>query len=422
MPSPTHPGPVSAAMIFPELAKKEEVFVHAGRLVEIVYIMDDFPELEVLSVSAMRSRIMLPGYEYFRAGRDKNGKTVLRRCDCTEDDAKLLMATREARQYLPHLSILSKTQILTVDKNGKAKRLAKGYNRERGGVYQVGCRDVAKVELLHAVSALTSLVQYFRFATPGDKTRAIAGFFLPAIVYGQLLKDNQRSPMVIMEGTGSDSGKGLLTTLIAAVYNENPDYLANRNGGVGSFDEDFSASLLSGSPFVLLDNLRGKVDSQHIESFMTAEKRYYLRPVGKARVPVNPSHYVLFATSNGLKATTDLEERSLRILLKKRPKWAVHPECDGMGLPNYVRSRQPFYLGCVFAILEAWIEAGRPRTNETRHRFFECVQSLDWILQKYFPEECSARIMDYESMPSSENVAEALGFEAPDDDESEVEE
>ena len=42
---------------------------------------------------------------------------------------------------------------------------------------------------------------------------------------------------------------------------------------------------------------------------------------------------------------------------------------------------QSTFLGAVFSIITAWIAAGKPRTQETRHDFREWCQTLDWIVQ-----------------------------------------
>ena len=46
-----------------------------------------------------------------------------------------------------------------------------------------------------------------------------------------------------------------------------------------------------------------------------------------------------------------------------------------------IKRFQSFYLGCVHAVVRAWIEKGMPRTTESRHDFRVWAQSLDWIVQ-----------------------------------------
>jgi len=50
----------------------------------------------------------------------------------------------------------------------------------------------------------------------------------------------------------------------------------------------------------------------------------------------------------------------------------------------HVRARQPYYLGCIFAVIRHWHAEGQPKTDETRHDFREWVQVVDWIVRNVF--------------------------------------
>ena len=41
-------------------------------------------------------------------------------------------------------------------------------------------------------------------------------------------------------------------------------------------------------------------------------------------------------------------------------------------------------MGAIFAVIKAWMDAGSPRTTESRHDFREWVRVLDWIVQNIF--------------------------------------
>ena len=49
----------------------------------------------------------------------------------------------------------------------------------------------------------------------------------------------------------------------------------------------------------------------------------------------------------------------------------------------HVMANQPFYLGCVFAVVRHWHAAGKPALF-TDHSFREWVGTLDWIVQEVF--------------------------------------
>lgn len=49
-----------------------------------------------------------------------------------------------------------------------------------------------------------------------------------------------------------------------------------------------------------------------------------------------------------------------------------------------MKANQPYFLGCVFAVIREWIEFDKPRTSVVEHDFKEWAQTLDWIVQHTF--------------------------------------
>jgi hypothetical protein len=90
---------------------------------------------------------------------------------------------------------------------------------------------------------------------------------------------------------------------------------------------------------------------------------------------VDPKRFILQMSSNGLEATQDLANRGSLCRIRKRSGFQYR---DTLG---ELQRRQPYFLGCVFAVVAEWIASGRPRTSDTRHDFREWSQTLDWIVQ-----------------------------------------
>jgi len=138
-------------------------------------------------------------------------------------------------------------------------------------------------------------------------------------------------------------------------------------------DESFAAALVAGRPFIVLDNLRGKLDSQHLESFMTAPGLFPARIPHRGEVLVDPKRFMVQLSSNGVSATKDLINRSSLCRIRKRPGYSYR---DTLG---ELKSRQPYFLGCVFSLIAEWVSEGKPKTADTRHDFREWCQTLDWF-------------------------------------------
>src|SRR5438874_2676650 len=99
----------------------------------------------------------------------------------------------------------------------------------------------------------------------------------------------------------SQAGKGYLLELIQTIYREIPSVVAQKNGGVGGFDESLSQAMLTGRPFIQLDNIRGKMNSAFLEAVLTCPQGGMVpaRVPYKADIQVAPGQFIFQLTSNG---------------------------------------------------------------------------------------------------------------------------
>jgi hypothetical protein len=195
-------------------------------------------------------------------------------------------------------------------------------------------------------------------------------------------------PADVGEADQSQSGKTYRQRLNAAVYNERVNLVTSKSGGVGSVDETLNEQLVAGRPFIQLDNFRGRFDSCHLEALLTADGPFPARIPHRGKIDIDPHRFFIHLTSNGLDLRPDMANRSNIISIRKKPanfpfrKFQV--SSGTVDLLDYIRLKQPYYLGCIFAVMREWIRTGKQRTEETRHDRREWCQTLDWIVQHIF--------------------------------------
>jgi hypothetical protein len=178
--------------------------------------------------------------------------------------------------------------------------------------------------------------------------------------------------------------------MVAALYKQRPAVVTKKAGGVGSMEEIFSDHLVRGRVFLQFDNVRGKLDSQYLESFLTAEGTFPARIPYHGTITVEPSKFILFISSNGFEATKDLTNRASIIRIRKRENYQF-PVLNGKDILQLIFEWRSFLMGSVFTVVEESHRRGKPRTAETHHDFKEWCQVLDWIVQNIFHE---APLMD----------------------------
>ena len=365
----------TARMLFPVVAPKHVFFQRGGKMVEVAEV-DHEMTLNILGPDAFRSRIERH-FEVVVYRSGPNDSLLLKPTVCPCDTARALMETLDARHDLPSIGGISGCPL--IDAEGRI--LGKGYDPKTGWFIASG-ETPPDVPLEEATAALSGLLDDFDFVCPGDRSRALASIITPALRLGGMLN---LVPCDVAEANASQSGKTYRQKVIAAIYNETPRLITQRqSGGVGSFDESLSARLAEGRPFIQMDNLRGKLDSPNLEAFMTSERAFPVRVPHKGEMMIDPSRFFIFVSSNGFETTRDFANRSSIVRIRKRPRETVFREYPEGDLLTHVRARQPFYLGCVFAVVRAWLDEGMPRTKEARHDFRDWARCLDWIVQNLF--------------------------------------
>lgn len=317
---------------------------------------------------------------------DKKGQEVY--SDCTAREAGELIAYPAFTEKLPVLRSISPSAVLIRDGNA-LKTISGGFDSD-SGIYACG-DSVPTISTEEAKSIIDELLVDFKFATKADRARAVALLLAPALVAGGLIPG--RTPMFVVEADQSQTGKGYLVRMAAAVYGIRPDVLTQRKGGVGSLDEDIGTALLRGSSFICVDNYRGRLDSPALESLLT-EDTFNCRVPNRGAVAVDTRSVLFSMTSNGANMTADLSNRILPISLRKQPGGhAFQPYKEG-DLICHVFANKERYLSAIFSIIREWAAQDYPRTDERRHSFQPWIQSVDWMIQNIFglPPICDGLI------------------------------
>ena len=361
-----------AEVLYDRLKKVETLFIRGGEIAETIDI-DGVMALDIISPDAFRSRSERVGpLLKYVSGRE--GGRVLKQTQMSRDQAAALMACEERRR-LPCISSVLRCPVI-VRRDGKPAVLGKGYHHDGGGTLVAESVDVSEwsaMPLNDAVENLLWIVRQIEFQSEGDKARAVAALITPALRMGGLLTGPV--PIDVAEADQSQAGKGYRHQLVACLYNEKAYLVTTRNGGVGSADESFAQALVGGRPFICLDNLRGRLDSQMLESFLTAPGLFGARVPHRGEVQVDAKRFLLQLSSNGMEATSDLANRSSICRIRKRPGF------DYEDTLSAIQEDPGRYLASVFRIVAEWIKHGCPRTKDRRHDFVEWAQSLDWIVR-----------------------------------------
>jgi hypothetical protein len=359
------------------MGKSLKIFNWSGIVVEINRQAVGTNSLQPIKPAHFRSEIEY--YADLKRWKINKGKREALPARCSKDIAEALLVARDFSSQLPVIKALACCPVLVPRPNGKLVQ-ACGYDH-RSGILADGVA-IPVCDLDQAKNLLTGLLSDFNFASAGDKSRALASILTPAFVLSGLFQ--MRAPVDLSEADESQAGKGYRMKLTAAIYHSELASIAqNTQGGVGSLEESFCNALIQGRNFICLDNIRGKMKSPKIESFLT-EDRFSARIPYQGDASIDPRRFIVMFTSNKAALTPDFSNRSYLVRILKQPdgyQFKKYPEGDVLA---HVRANWPAYLGAVFAIVMEWYKRGRPSTGEYRHDFREWAGVMDWIVQNVF--------------------------------------
>ena len=365
----------SARQLFEAIAPKRELFNRGGAVVELVNDGNGH-SIEVLKAAAAQSRFE-KYVDFFKPGRTNDDAATP--ATISKAQAEMYLSSSGCRECLPKLNGIIRFP-LVVEQGSDLRLLENGYD-EGTGFYVESAKDPEEMKLVQAVGLITGLLAEFDFLTPGDRSRAIASLLTPALKLSGLIKGSV--PVDVAEANASQSGKTYRQKLVAALYNQNVAVVTKKGSGVGGMEETFSDHLVKGHTFIQFDNVRGKLDSQYLESFLTSGESFSARIPYSAAIKIDPSKFIIFISSNGFEATKDLTNRASIIRIKKR-EGHEYRSLNGKDDLQLTFEWQHVFYGAVLAVINAWHEQGKKRTNDTRHDFREWCQVLDWIVQNIF--------------------------------------
>lgn len=296
---------------------------------------------------------------------------------------KVIFAERFMAE-LPHIRATFKCPMLVLRPDGRLDEIC-GYDR-KSGIWCQGAKT-QEMSVEEAIEVIDEILEDFRFLEKGDHARAIASLLSPAMHYAGLI--NGRIPFDVTEADASQSGKGFRNQIVEALYNTKIGIVNWGTGKKGVADnpvESFFNYMYDGFPFICLDNVRGKLEEQTLESFAT-EKTIRCRILMKAKI-MDPRDFCVFITSNAATMNKDMVNRSSIVRIRKRhdPVWRKYgPDTNDNIVMEIGRNRSRF-LGAVFTIIKDWhAEGGHTlKCEHNMNTFNAWFEKMNYIVNKHW--------------------------------------
>ena len=206
------------------------------------------------------------------------------------------------------------------------------------------------------------------------------------------------TPLHIFDAiSGPGSGKTLLASSLQMIFTGSKPSVITDCRREEEWRKKITAELMTAPNAVLIDNVRGKIDSGALSSAITTSiwKDRKLQESRMIKVPVDN---IWMATGNNIQTSKEISRRMVKIKLNAevtRP-WMRDP--DKFAHPNlkkWIRENRKYLVRSCLIIIKGWIESGMPEGKESLGMFESWASIIGGILRN---AEISGFLKDLDEM------------------------
>jgi hypothetical protein len=224
---------------------------------------------------------------------------------------------------------------------------------------------------------LYELLGEFPFEDEASRAHVLVATLLPFVremVLGP-------TPLHLIDAPSPGTGKGLLADVINIPATGRSATIMSEGQNDEEWRKRITAILMGGPVFVLIDNLRQRLDSPALAAALTGGT-WTDRILGRTAMATLPVRAVWVATGNNITLSNEMARRAVRIRLdaKVDKPWTrsgfTHPKLREWAL----RNRGPLVQACL-TLIQAWIVADRPAGEITLGSFEAWAETMGGILK-----------------------------------------
>jgi hypothetical protein len=240
-------------------------------------------------------------------------------------------------------------------------------------------REPTREQIQEAKRTLWHPLQDFPFVNQPSKANAL-GLMLTPIIRPQLA--GQNVPLGIVDATRQGTGKTLYVNVAAITATGRTAATMNAPDGDEEWRKQITAQLLQGATMIVVDNVRGRLQSAPLEQALTTSL-WQDRVLGKSQQVELPQRATWVATGNNVQPKGDMTRRvyPIRMDAKMERPWTGRDfKIDN--LQEWTRQHRGELVAALLTLARGWVAAGRPEPDvELLGSFEEWTRTVGGILQ-----------------------------------------
>lgn len=362
-----------------------KLFLYLSMLTKVVKDENGSPLLQQLDRHSLRHELSLAA-DFFSWKKGKEEPVLTPAHPPTSLAEQLLSKAPSDWRNIPALRAVVETPVLRPDGSILDKP---GYDTETK-LYYMPSQDMrhckipahpTKEDALRAIAFLRPIFADFPFEGQADYANAFALLFTPFLRHA-VKKDIQ---LALIDATNAGTGKGMLVTAVTrAATGKAPTPIAAKNEEA-EWRKALLTEMISGPRIVVIDNIRGVLESQTLELILTSET-FSERILGQSKNAKPRNEATWIATGNNLLIGGDLARRSYRIRLIANEANPDERDPETFQIPDleaWITDHRSEVVAAILTICRAWYLAGKPKALTVPYlaTFSDWAKTIGGILE-----------------------------------------
>ncbi|MGB0383810.1 MAG: hypothetical protein ACPGWR_03220 [Ardenticatenaceae bacterium] len=232
--------------------------------------------------------------------------------------------------------------------------------------------NIAKAKAL----IIEDLLGDFPLVDDGSIAQAIA-LYLQAIVKPYI---GSNTPLYMIDAPRPDSGKTLLGQVLLSLADPGGVAIGTAPSTEEEMCKRITSTLMSGRPYLFLDNIKGLLSSPSLEAMLSAQ-RHDDRLLGTNHIYDGPADLSVVATANNVSLSYDLCHRTVWINLDPGEKSDQRPDFKHAEILQHVEENREQYLTAAITLVRAWVEQGCPFGQAYHSKYPRWAAVMSGILE-----------------------------------------
>lgn len=314
----------------------------------------------------------------FKQVKTAAGLSLTLRHSMSLDVARALVVSPQFLAPLPEIKRFAPVRMPVMRPSGKIELLPTGFDAETLTLTDPsGCAYRLDVPTELGAKAIRGLLAEFPFADARSQAAAVSAML--TIYAGGLLPPASTNPAFLYLANAEGSGKTTLAQLAGIPYGVCE--AETKPATEEEWQKQLLALVMGGARLLLLDNLKGHLNSPSFEAYLTATK-FSGRVLGLNKKFSGEADAVVLLTGNRLTVSPDLRRRCIFVELFMHELRAEDRVFKRRLDAPAILSAQPAILAAMWAMVRGWDAAGRPpasKINSSVPRWSETIAGIvEW--------------------------------------------